>query len=356
MGLVRLGMQIEETITGIEETITGIEETITGIEEKIAGIEEDEEDQCSECGSQRHSRDYKRAEVVCSDCGLVMEDRIIDLGPDRTGFDNRQRMAREHTGPPATYIFHDMGISAVIDPRDYDAGGSPLKPQVRAQMDRLRKWDRRARISGSVERNLSYALSELDRVAGQLRLPRNVREAASLIYRRTVEKGLTRGRSMETAAASAIYISCRQFGIPRTLNEMTEVTRCNRKEIGKSYRVIVRDLGIHLPPVNATDYVPRFTSLLGLSGTTEIKAVEILRQVVNEGMGSGKSPAGTAAAAIYTACLQEDANRTQIEISEVAGVTEVTVRNRYKDIAEYLNLEAEPEAASAAAAVLSAAE
>ena len=295
--------------------------------------------QCPECGSLRHLRDYKRAEVICCDCGLVIEDKIVDPGPEWRGFDTDQRMAREHTGPPTTYTIHDKGLSAMIDPRDYDAGGSPLKPQAKAQMHRLRKWNNRARVSNSVERNLSYALSELDRVAGQLQLPRNVREAASVIYRKTVENGLTRGRSIESSAASAIYISCRQFGIPRTLEEMTEVTKHNKKEIGKTYRLIARGLGIHLPPVNAMDYVPRFTSELGLPGTVGTKAAGILKQMIDGGMGSGKGPAGIAAAAIYTACALEDVRRTQKEISEVTGVTEVTVRNRYKDIAEYLDLD-----------------
>jgi len=306
--------------------------------EEPSVTETDTHAECPECGSLRHFRDYRRAEVICSDCGLVIEDRLIDPGPDWRGFDNEERMAREHTGPPTTYAIHDRGLSAMIDPRDYDAGGSPLRPEARAQMYRLRKWDKRARISGSVERNLSYALSELDRAAGQLQLPRNVREAASLLYRKTVENGLTRGRSIESSTASAIYISCRQFGVPRTLEEMAGATKHKKKEIGKSYRVIARDMGIHLPPVNAMDYVPRFTSLLGLPGTVGTKAVEILKQVIDEGMCSGKSPAGIAAAAIYTACVLEDAQRTQKEISEVTGVTEVTLRTRYKDIAEYLNL------------------
>jgi len=307
--------------------------------EEPSVTETEAREECPECGSLRHLHDYRRAEVVCSDCGLVIEDRIADQGPDWRGLDSDERLAREHTGPPTTYTIHDKGLSAMIDPRDYDAGGSPLKPQTKAQMSRLRKWDRRARISGSVERNLSWALSELDRVAGQLQLPRNVREAASLLYRKTVENGLTRGRSMESSTASALYISCRQFGIPRTLEEMADVTKYNKKELGKSYRVMARDMGIHLPPVNAMDYVPRFTSLLGLPGRVGTKAGAILREVIDEGMGSGRGPAGIAAAAIYTACVLEDAKRTQKEISEITGVTEVTVRNRYKDIAEYLNLD-----------------
>jgi len=298
--------------------------------------------QCPECGSFRHIRDYKRGELICSDCGLVIEDRIIDPGPEWRGFDSDQRLAREHTGPPATYTIHDRGISAMIDPHDHDSGGSPLKPETRAQMHRLRKWDKRSRMSGHIERNLSYALSELDRVACQLRLPRNVRESASMIYRRTVESGMTRGRSIESSTASAIYISCRQFRIPRTLEELAEVTKHSKKEIGKSYRLIARGLGIHLPPVNAMDYIPRFTSELGLPGTVGTRAAGILKQVVEGGLVSGKGPAGIAAAAIYAACVLVDVKRTQTEISEITGVTEVTVRNRYKDIVEYLDLDVSP--------------
>ncbi len=241
--------------------------------------------------------------------------------------------------PPATFTIHDMGLSTMIDHRDYDARGSPLQPGSRAQMHRLRKWDSRSKVKCQVDRNLSTSLSELDRVAGQLQLPRNVREGASLIYRKVVENGLSRGRSMECSTASAIYISCRQFGVPRTLEEMADVTKHRKKDIGKSYRLIARGLGIHLPPVNSIDYVARFTSQLGLPGSVETTAVEILKRVIKGGMPSGKGPVGIAAAAIYAACVLEGAGRTQIEISGVTGVTEVTVRNRYKDIVEYLDLD-----------------
>ena len=298
---------------------------------------------CPECGSAKHFKDYKRGEIVCKSCGLVIEERITDLGPDWRGFDTEQRLARQHNGPPSTYLFHDKGLTTMIDTSDYDSRGSKLSPRSKTRIHRLRKWDRRFKTSSHVERNLSLSLSELDRVANQLDLARNVREGASMIYRNVVENGLTRGRSTECSTASAIYISCRQFGVPRTLEEIAGVTKHKKKEIGKSYRLIARGLGIHLPPVNAIDYVPRFTSQLGLPGTIGARAIGILRQIIEDGMSSGKGPAGIAAAAIYTACIQEDENRTQRDISNVTGVTEVTVRNRYKDIAEYLNQDVEPE-------------
>jgi transcription initiation factor TFIIB len=227
----------------------------------------------------------------------------------------------------------------MIDPGDYDSKGSRLQPQTRTRIHRLRKWDRRHKVNSHVERNLSISLSELDRVADQLELPRNVRETASMIYRNVVEKGLARGRSTECSTASAIYISCRQYGVPRTLEEIAGVTKHKKKEIGKSYRLIAKGLKIHLPPVNAIDYIPRFTSLLGLPGHVETRAVQILKRMIGLGMPSGKGPVGIAAAAIYTACVLEHTNRTQVEISQVTGVTEVTVRNRYKDIVEHLDLD-----------------
>ena len=284
-----------------------------GISSDLLEIEGDI--RCPECGSAKHFKDYKRGEIVCKSCGLVIEEKIADLGPDWRGFDTEQRLARQHNGPPSTYLFHDKGLTTMIDASDYDSRGSKLSPRSKTRIHRLRKWDRRFKVNSHVERNLSNSLSDLDRVADQLDLPRNVREGASMIYRSLVENGLTRGRSMECATASAIYISCRQFGVPRTLEEMARVTKHKKKEIGKSYRLIARGLGIHLPPVNAIDYVPRFTSRLGLPGSVEIKAVELLKRMIGLGMPSGKGPVGIAAAAIYAACVLEETNRTQIEIS-----------------------------------------
>ena len=294
---------------------------------------------CPECGSLRHLKDYKRGEIVCSNCGLVIEDGIMDPGPEWRAFDSEQVLARRRTGPPITYTLHDKGLSTVIDPRDRDSRGSPLASGRKRQIHRLRKWDKREKVLGSVYRNLSYALSEMDRIAGQLQLPRNIREASSIIYRQALEKGLIRGLSIECCAASAIYIACRQFGIPRTLNEIAEATRHKKKEIAHSYQRIVRGLGIHLPPVTAIEYIPRFTSRLNLPGKVGTKTTEILREVINNGLSSGKTPHGLAGAAIYIACVLEGVKRTQDEIAKVAGSTPVTVRNRCKEIAEYFDID-----------------
>lgn len=297
-----------------------------------------EESKCPECGCTRLVRDYERAEVTCASCGLVVDDHLLDLGPEWRAFDSEQRDKKQRGGAPMTYTIHDMGLSTVIDWRDKDIFGRPLSPESKAQMGRLRKWQMRSRISDSTERNLAFALSEIDRIGAQLRLPRNVREAASVTYRRTIEHRLIRGRSIESVTASALYVACRQFSVPRTLEEIAAVTKVDKKEIGRSYRFLARELSIKLAPTSPIDYIPRFASDLKLSGEVQGKAIEILSRVVDQGLTSGRGPMGVAAAALYIAAVLNDEQRTQREVAEVARVTEVTVRNRYKEMVEYLSL------------------
>lgn len=272
-------------------------------------------------------------------CGLVLTDRIIDEGPEWRAFDQEQRDKRARVGAPLTFTIHDKGLSTMIDWRNRDSYGKDLAPKRRAQIYRLRKWQRRIRVSDATERNLAYALSELDRMASSLGLPRTVREIAAMLYRRAVEQRLIRGRSIEGVAAAALYAACRQSRIPRTLDEVAEVSRVGKKEIGRSYRFIARELRLSIPPTSPIDYVPRFISELKLLGEVQAEAVQILKMAASQGLTSGRGPTGVAAAAIYVASVLGNSRRTQREVAAVARVTEVTVRNRYKELVEKLNLE-----------------
>ncbi len=234
---------------------------------------------------------------------------------------------------------HDKGLSTVIDWRNKDSYGKDISADRRAQLYRLRKWQRRIRVSDASERNLAFALSELDRIASKLGLPRNVRENAAVLYRGAVEKGLIRGRSIEGVAAAALYAACRRCKVPRTLDEIAEISRVDRKEIGRTYRFISRELKIRLAPTNPIDYVPRFASELKLPGEVESKAIAILQKANEKGLTSGRGPTGVAAAAIYIASVLHGTRRTQREVADVAGVTEVTIRNRYKELTEHLDID-----------------
>ena len=222
------------------------------IKERVKEHEKKAEDHtetvCPECGGRQLVHDYERAELVCQNCGLVIDDDFIDRGPEWRAFDHDQRMKRSRVGAPMTFTIHDKGLSTMIDWRNRDSYGRAISSKNRAQLYRLRKWQRRIRVSNATERNLAFALSELDRMASALGLPRNVRETAAVVYRDAVDKNLIRGRSIEGVAAAALYAACRQCSVPRTLDEIAEVSRVSRKEIGRTYRFISRELGLKTAP------------------------------------------------------------------------------------------------------------
>ena len=289
---------------------------------------------CPVCGSTEFIYDPERGEIVCARCGYVIEENIIDMGPEWRAFDASQRERRSRTGAPESILLHDKGLST-------DIGiDRSLTGLMREKMYRLRKWQSRLRVSDAAERNLAFALSELDRITAQLKLPKHVEEEAARLYREAVRKGLIRGRSIESVIAACVYAACRLLKVPRTLDEISDIARVEKKEIGRSYRFIARNL--NLTPkklfVKPTDYVNKFADELGLSEKVRRRAIEILEEAYRRGLTSGKSPAGLVAAALYIASLLEGEKRTQREVAEVARVTEVTVRNRYKELVEKLGI------------------
>ena len=301
-------------------------------------IEEDKMVRCPECGSTHLVRDYERGETVCEDCGLVLDENIIDQGPEWRAFDMEQGEKRARTGAPMTYTIHDKGLSTEIGWKNKDSYGKSIPTRNRAQLYRLRKWQRRIRVSNATERNLAFALSELDRIASSMSLPRNVRETAAMIYRKAVNKNLIRGRSIEGVVAASLYGACRQCNVPRTLDEIAQSSKVGRKEIGRTYRFMTRELKLKLMPTRPQDYVQRFCSELKLSSEVQTKALEILKEASNKELTSGRGPTGVAAASIYIASILCNERRTQREVAEVAGVTEVTIRNRYKELTEKLGI------------------
>jgi len=294
---------------------------------------------CPECGSTYLSRDQSRAELVCPSCGLVIDDDLIDYGPEWRAFDSDQREKRARVGAPMTYMIHDKGLSTMISWKNRDSYGKSIPTRNRAQLYRLRKWQKRIRISNAAERNLATALSELDRMASGMGLPRVVRERAAMIYRKAVLKNLIRGRSVNGVATAALYAACRQCNVPRTLDEISNASSISRKDIGRTYRYITRELGLKLMPTSPQDYIPRFCSELKLSSDVQMKTLEIIQEATRRELTSGRGPTGIAAASLYIAAILCGERRTQSEVGKIAGVTEVTIRNRYKELAGKLDIE-----------------
>ncbi|MHA2407784.1 MAG: transcription initiation factor IIB [Candidatus Ranarchaeia archaeon] len=302
----------------------------------------DEPTKCPECNSTHLTRAYNRGELVCEECGLVLDENYIDQGPEWRSFNAEQREKRARTGAPMTYTIHDKGLSTDIGWKNKDAYGKSIPTRNRAQVYRMRKWQRRTRISNARERNLATALGELDRIASAMGLPRNVRETAAMIYRKAMSKNMIRGRSIENTVAASIYCACRQCGVPRTLGEVASSTRCSKKEIGRTYRILIRTLKLKLEVTHPEDYISRFCSKLRLSGEVQAKVAKILRGASDKELISGRGPIGITAAAIYMAAILCNERRTQKEITVVTCVTEVTIRNRYKELQDKLGITIQP--------------
>jgi transcription initiation factor TFIIB len=293
---------------------------------------------CPECSGINLFVNREKGEIICKDCGLVVEDKMVEFGQEWREFegDGGGEAKGRRTGAPMTYTQYDQGLGTEVGQK---ADLFQLGSKDRNKFFRLRKWQ--YRISTAIERNLKLALAELKRVSSYLKLPKSVEEEAAMIYTQAVQRGLVRGRSMESVVSGALYAACRRHEVPRTLDELSEASSIEKKEIGRTYRFVTRELGISILPSNPADYIARFASSLKLSPETQSKAVEILEEAQHEELTSGRGPTGIAAASLYVAALMHGEKRTQREVADVAGVTEVTIRNRYKELLDELELEKE---------------
>jgi transcription initiation factor TFIIB len=269
-----------------------------------------------------------------------------DRGPERRAFDEEQRRKRTRTGAPQTYTIHDKGLSTMIDWYDRDAYGKKLTPPQVSEVHRLRRWQRRIRTSDANERTRANALAYINRIGNRLNFPKNVLETASVIFIKAQNEHLIRGRSVEGVASAAMYVACRQCELPKMLEEIAEASYNDgmsekewKKEIARSYRLLVKELNYSIPLLKPSKYITKFSNQLTMQGEVENIAHKIMAIATDLKMTSGRAPTGQAAAASYIASVLTGERKTQREIAEIAQVTEVTVRNRYKELVERLMLE-----------------
>ncbi|MFP3952263.1 MAG: transcription initiation factor IIB [Candidatus Bathyarchaeia archaeon] len=285
---------------------------------------------CPNCGSDRIVHDSDSGESICANCGMVIEDVSVDRGPEWRAFTPEERMSKRRTGAPISNVYYDRGISTTFTPKDMRGGTS----EQRQRMWRLKKWDTRTKLDETSARNLSEALTEMDRLAENLHLPSGIKEQAARIYRQALEKDLIRGRTISGFVAASIYAACRQAKIPRSLKEVSEASTQDMKTVSRTYRLLLRELDIKMPIDYPMKFVPRISSKVEVSRDTDRLTVEILRIAREEKTLTGKDPRGMAAAALYMACKHNKEGCTQREVSEAAGTSEVTLRNRLRDLEE----------------------
>jgi transcription initiation factor TFIIB len=237
--------------------------------------------------------------------------------------------------PKNTNTEEEVGVFKVGE----EEGKAAAELKGREQLHKLSMWQKKKKLSTTMEKNLLTAQTEIDRIASLLSLEEETKENCMEIYREALGKNLIRGRTVNGVVAASFYITCRKYSVPRTLDEIKNATHIERKEILRLCRMLAKRLGIKLYPASPLEYIAYFCSKLKLGGYVEKKAMEITKEAIEKDMTSGKGPTGIAAAAIYIASILGDDKRTQRDISEVTGITEVTLRVRYKEMARKLKID-----------------
>lgn len=274
---------------------------------------------CPNCGSKNFDSDSAAGEIYCRNCGTVVEEDKIDSSGPRT-FSAEDRKDKKRSGSSITYTRHDKGISTEIGSGSMQG----LSGEKRGQYYRLRKWH--SRSSDSKSRNIKTALRQMTDLVNRLNLPESVEEESARLYEKTVDEDVVKGRKIEKIATSVVFIVSRNQGIPRTMKEFSNASGISERELGKNYRYVAKEMDIDVSTVLPENFVPRYASKLELSGKAQADARNLILDAREEGLTSGRSPDGIAAAAIYMSAKDNDEKITQREIARIAGVTEVTIR------------------------------
>jgi transcription initiation factor TFIIB len=308
----------------------------------IMMVEKEDQDsvsRCSICDMENTTiTDPNSGEIVCSNCGMVISDKIEDtIHPERRTSTFEEAHERARTGAPYSLARHDMGLSTIIGKENRDARGQLIDVEMRSEIERLRTWDLRTRMRKSGDRNLMKAFEQLDRLKEKLGLSDTIIEKAAYIYRKIQERGLIRGRTIEGILAAAVYSACREMETTRTIKDIAATSNLKHKTVARSYKILVFELDIKVPIVDPMKCIARVANKLKISEKTKYQAMNLMEEVIDKEITAGKYPSSIAATVLYLSSLKNDERITQKDIAAASGVTEVTIRNRFKDLKNHLS-------------------
>lgn len=279
--------------------------------------------------------DPDTGELIRKETGEVISDNALSQEKEWRSFDSEEDKNRARVGVPTSLAFHDMGLSTTIGKEITDASGNLIDAGTRMRMGRLRMWNSRSQSHSSTERNLQQAFTMLSRLKDRLRLPSHVTEKAAYTYRKAQERGLIRGDTIGSVLAASVYVAARQSGVLRTLDDISENSNVKPKQAARSYRRIISELDIKVPLIDPAKYIVKVANSLNFDEKIKRKALELMEKAQRKHILVGKDPISIAASILYIVNLaegQQNLPRTQAEIAKAAGVTEVTLRNRSKEL------------------------
>ena len=293
---------------------------------------------CPECKSTLVD-DMQNGEIICSGCGVVVADQIADFGPETISSNLEDKMKLARATGQTTYSQHDLGITTEISLGTKDFSGKTINHEVANQMHNLRKWQQRIRVSSPKERRLANVLAKMGKTCDSLNLSKNVLETASMIYRNLDGHVDVKGKSVVSITAATIYMACKQCDVIRSLEEIcrgicpSKDVKSKTKLAARYYRTMIMEMGQFTAPVVTMDkYISKIANMTQTEVRVERLALEIAEKTKDSSISDGKAPNGIAAAYLYVASVLLGQNVLQRDVSSVAGVTEVTIRNRCKEI------------------------
>ncbi len=281
--------------------------------------------------------DPNTGELIRKDTGEVISDNVLSQEKEWRSFDSEDSDIKARVGAPTSLAFHDKGLSTKIGNETTDASGNVIDSATQMRMGRLRKWNNRSQNHSPTERNLQQAFSMLSRIKDRLGLPHHVIEKAAYTYRKAQERGLIRGDTIGSVLAASIYVALRQSGVPRTLDDISEISDIKPGEVARSYRRIISELDIKVPLIDPRKYIVKIANNLDFDEKIRRKALELMEQTQKKNLALGKDPISIAASILYIVNLSERRPKTQAEIAKAAGITEVTVRNRSRELRKKLD-------------------
>ena len=294
---------------------------------------------CSECKSPVVD-DISCGERICSGCGIVVDEQMADLGPETKTSNLEDKMKLARASGQTTLAQHDMGIATDISISSTDFSGKKISSTVSSQMQNLRKWQQRVRVTSPRERRLTNVLGKISETCEKCSLPRNAIETASMLYRSLDGKNIeVKGKSVISITIAVVYMACKQCGIVRSIEEISrnvcapKDVKAKTKLASKYYRNLVLEIGnVTTPAVTMDRYISKIANLTKTDVRIERLALEIAEKTGNNGITDGKAPNGIASAYLYVSSVLLGQNVLQRDVSTVSGITEVTIRNRVKEI------------------------
>src|ERR671937_859325 len=334
--------------------------------------------QCPECKS-HVIHDHSKGEYICEKCGCVVMDQIDDYGPESHSTDFEEKTKNTRASGSTSLSLHDYGLRTEIALGSKDYSGKSIDYEMIEQMNNMRKWHSRIRVASPKERRLSNVLSKINEISSTMSLPKILVETAAMLYRNFENKSEAKGKSVICMAAATIYLACKRCSVVRSLEEIvkatgiTEQDRSSMKLSSKYYRMMVMEMGVFteqtaataptttttttksttsspppttsspssfsltqftpIPVILAIDqYIAKLANMAKIDTKVERLAIDLAHNTDDHLLADGKAPNGLAAAYIYLAAVLLGVNLLQIDVSSLAGVTEVTIRNRCKDI------------------------